>query len=84
MCFRDSFSVSLKVLVGPEKTEFYIPKGLICGKSKFFKAACNEEWESGKTNTVTLEDDDPKLFSIFLTWVVTGDPSICVEWIQVS
>jgi len=46
---------------------------LICEYSEFFKAACNEHWESGKTNTVILAEDDPIIFSIFLTWLVSGD-----------
>jgi len=58
---------------------------LICEQSPFFKAACNERWESGRSGTITLEDDDPKLFSIFLTWILTGDignaaECLAMEW----
>jgi hypothetical protein len=42
---------------------------LICSKSEFFKIACKPEWECGKTDTVTLDDDDPTIFGIFLTWL---------------
>jgi hypothetical protein len=42
---------------------------LICSKSEFFKTACKPEWECGKTDTVTLDDDDPTIFGMFLTWL---------------
>lgn len=72
---RETFESSLKVVVGcgnGQKT-FYVTKSLICENSEFFKAACNERWESGRTNTITLLDDSPKIFSLFLTWLLTGD-----------
>ncbi|PVH75302.1 hypothetical protein DL98DRAFT_350208, partial [Cadophora sp. DSE1049] len=72
----------IKVLVGsgPNKTEFYLSKDLLCSESTFFKSACNEAWESGRTNTVTLEDEDPKLFITFATWVATGSVEACSGW----
>jgi hypothetical protein len=39
----------------------------------FLPGACNERWESGRTNTVKLKEDDPRLFALFLTWLSTGD-----------
>jgi hypothetical protein len=69
----EAFSEPLKVIVGKEKIAFYIFKSLICAESDFFKAACHEHWESGRSNTVTLEDDDPDIFSVFMTWLVTQD-----------
>lgn len=78
---RESFCVPLKIVVGKDKTEFYISKHLICKRSEFFKAACNDQWESGRTNTVTLEEDDPKIFSIFLTWLSTGNVKDAAEFL---
>jgi hypothetical protein len=46
---------------------------VICRSSGFFKAACNKHWESGKINTVTLEEHEPSVFSIFLTWLELDD-----------
>ena len=40
--------------------------------SAFFRAACNERWESGRDKTVRLEEEDPEIFGIFLTWMYTG------------
>lgn len=78
----DSFAAPLKIIVGKEKREFFIQKDLICHHSKFFKAACDERWESGRTNTVTLEEDEPVIFSIFLTWVITGSLEKSLDLIQ--
>lgn len=46
---------------------------MICRSSGFFKAACKKQWESGKTNTVTLEEVKPYIFTIFLNWLQLGD-----------
>ncbi|KAH9220681.1 hypothetical protein DL95DRAFT_479402, partial [Leptodontidium sp. 2 PMI_412] len=66
-----SFATPLKVIVGENQTEFFIQKGIIINESDFFKAACNDHWESGKSNEVVLKEDDPKIFGIFLTWLLT-------------
>lgn len=50
--YRSDFSEALRVLVGPRKQEFHLPKALLCKESEFLKLACNEAWESGRTNTV--------------------------------
>lgn len=50
----DTFTtLPLKIVVGEQPAkDFYITKDLICKHSEFFRAACNERWESGRTNTV--------------------------------
>jgi len=75
----------LKIIVGSgkDKTEFFIPKDLICSHSGFFKAACNPQWECGRTNTITLEEDDPKIFGIFLTWISTKDLEQAEDLVEV-
>lgn len=71
---RESLSEPpLKIVVGREDDQhtFYINKAVICSLSGFFEAACKKEWTSGQTNTVTLVEEDPATFVIFLTWVLT-------------
>jgi hypothetical protein len=71
---RESFTVEpLKVIVGSKKQIFFINKDLICAESEFFKAACKKEWSAGRENTVTLAEDDPIIFGVFLVWLSTGD-----------
>jgi hypothetical protein len=55
------------LLLGATQEEFFFNKELICKNSDFFKAACNEYWESGQSNTVRLEEEDHRIFSIFLS-----------------
>ncbi|KAG4414299.1 hypothetical protein IFR04_012545 [Cadophora malorum] len=66
------FELPHKIVVGKEKIEFYIPEDVICDVSEFFRAACSQDWESGRTGIVTLENEDPKLFMHFatrITWL---------------
>ncbi|KAG9244191.1 hypothetical protein BJ878DRAFT_551036, partial [Calycina marina] len=74
MLTKSSFTGPLlKVVVsnGANTEEFLVSKDLICTESAFFKSACNDNWKSGRTNTVTLADDDVTDFTIFLTWLHT-------------
>ncbi|KAH6711337.1 hypothetical protein BKA61DRAFT_487059, partial [Leptodontidium sp. MPI-SDFR-AT-0119] len=63
----DSFQQQLCVIIGETKTEMFVQKSMVCEQSESFKPVCNPHWESGKTNTITLEEDGPVIFSIFLT-----------------
>jgi len=73
----------LKVLVGKDQAEFWVPKNLVCSHSDFFKAACSKQWASGITNTVTLEEEDLIVFGMFLTWLLDQTPENHAEYITV-
>lgn len=53
---------------------------MICTESAFFKAACEENWQSGMTNTVELAEDDPTIVSLFLTWLAT-DIKLAIDYV---
>ncbi|PVH75305.1 hypothetical protein DL98DRAFT_593300 [Cadophora sp. DSE1049] len=40
--------------------------------------------ESGRSGTVTLEEEDPKLFMLFATWVMRGLMSNYTEYLRVN
>lgn len=62
----------LKIVVGKKpKRTFLVNKIVICSLSEFFATACKEEWLKGKNNTITLDEEDPKVFAIFVTWILT-------------
>ncbi|KAK0115542.1 hypothetical protein ONS95_000181 [Cadophora gregata] len=63
----------LKIIVGPQAEDFLINEEVICKQSQFFKTTCRTLWQSGRARTVTLLDDDPTIFAIFLSWLITGD-----------
>ncbi|KAH7319406.1 hypothetical protein BKA65DRAFT_569783 [Rhexocercosporidium sp. MPI-PUGE-AT-0058] len=81
---RSRFSAPLKVVVGPNAEEFFINGEVICAQSEFFKAACRDQWQSGRSRVITLVEDDPKLIAIFLTWLATGDIERCPDFVEVT
>ncbi|KAE8450701.1 hypothetical protein EG329_006046 [Mollisiaceae sp. DMI_Dod_QoI] len=79
----ESFQQQLRILVGPAKIELFVQKSMICAESDFFKSACKPEWMTDGTNTVTLAEEDPVIFAIFLSWVYSGKISKSSEFITV-
>ncbi|CAG8973859.1 hypothetical protein HYALB_00010442 [Hymenoscyphus albidus] len=62
----------LKIIVGgQDKQTFFVNKEVICSVSDFFAAACKKEWACGQANTVTLTEENPETFAIFVSWVLT-------------
>jgi hypothetical protein len=59
-------------MFGGSKVEFTVPKLSICSHSEFFETACNGRWETKRANTVQLDEMDPVIFGIFVTWMYTG------------
>jgi hypothetical protein len=77
---RIDFIEQLKVLVGPDKTAFYMPKNVIVARSPFFMAAADKKWESsGATKDIELKDEDPKIFANSLQCVYHQDPELDVD-----
>jgi hypothetical protein len=64
--------------------QFSVLKSQICAKSHFFKIACKPGWKSGQARIITLDDDDPKTFALFLAWVLTGQIESADNYIEVS
>lgn len=44
----------------------------ICGKSKFFRAACSKKWREGQEKLVRLPELHLPTFKIYCSWVYTG------------
>ncbi|KAK5715808.1 hypothetical protein LTR17_016639 [Elasticomyces elasticus] len=57
--FRSSFTDTLTVLVGDEK-------------STFFDAACQREWIEGREKVVKLPEVTPDTFELYAAWVYQG------------
>ena len=60
--------------VGPEENAaiWYLPKKLLTNVSSFFTAALKGGFSEAKTNSITLPDDDPKAFELFVQWLFCG------------
>ncbi|KAH7403207.1 hypothetical protein BKA64DRAFT_776577 [Cadophora sp. MPI-SDFR-AT-0126] len=79
-----SFLTPMRVIVGADATVFLVQKGIIVTASDFFKVACNDRWESGQTNEIILKEDDPVIFGIFLTWLLTSSIDNTSDMISVK
>ena len=65
---------------------FYVYKSLLVAHSPFFKAATSERWMQDRQH-ITLADDHPMYFEMFLQWMCSGDFNYltrCLwpEWIK--
>lgn len=58
--------------MGPDKKDFGIHKGLLCRRSRFFKAACNGSFSEASKGTVELPEEDVETFAIVYTWLYSG------------
>jgi hypothetical protein len=56
------------VLVGPAEQCFTIHNGVLCNKSRFFRAACSTRWTQGQNKVVQLPDVDPLVFQRYVDW----------------
>ncbi|KAK0122373.1 hypothetical protein ONS95_010614 [Cadophora gregata] len=59
----------VKIYVGPEKKCWMIHEAVICNKSTFFRNAFRGNFAEGTSKTMTLEEDDPAVFSLFVDWL---------------
>jgi hypothetical protein len=80
----DTFQNQLKVIVGAEKAEVFISIDLVTQHSGFFKGACNEQWNSGRTKTVILDHEEPEIFGVFLNWLYTGSIQSSVDFVELQ
>ena len=60
------------VEVGPEKTQFYLSKRLLCATSDYFKTALKGDFKEGKENSIYLEDCSSKIFTLFVDWLYSN------------
>lgn len=60
----------VKILVGPDQTEFNIHDELLRARSKYFASALSGQWRESD-GIVELSEDDPKLFRLISHWLYT-------------
>lgn len=71
-CYSSHFDTAVLVEVGPKKQKFTIHKGLLCAYSSYFKAALQGGFKEADEQTITLPEDDAKVFEHFQLWIYTG------------
>ncbi|KAI9709181.1 MAG: hypothetical protein M1812_007766 [Candelaria pacifica] len=71
--FEDLYTNEIvTLLVGPEKKEFKIHKGLLCHESSYFQAALTGDWKEGLEGPVLLVEDSPATYQLFFKWLYTS------------
>lgn len=66
----------MKLVVGSSKVKFSVHKEMLCGVSSFFKSALNGSFREGREQTITLPEDDPDIFDLFVQWLYTKNYEI--------
>lgn len=60
------------LIVGKKKEKFYVPKGLLESKSRFFKAAFDGPFNEATTQVMEMPEDGPDSVKRFVLWLYTG------------
>lgn len=63
--------VTVNVKNGEDEQSFQVHKNFICHYSPYFNAAFNGRFLEGTTQALDLDDTNPKVFSLFVTWLYT-------------
>ena len=53
-------------------TAWHLPKALLTRQSLFFAGALNGSFAEAKLNLVTMPDDDPNVFRLWVSWLLFG------------
>jgi hypothetical protein len=59
-------------VVGPKRVKFGVHKGILIRRSAFLRAALTGTFKEATEGTVTLQEDSPKVFGVFVSWLYTG------------
>jgi len=65
-------TITVKVGTANQEKTFYIDRELVVRSSKWFRTALSGEWKEAD-GSVTLEEQDPKLFETYAQWLYSGD-----------
>lgn len=57
------------LFVGPEKKQYDVHKALLCSFSRFFDRAFNGSISEAQKNEMSLPDDSPIFFDVFIAWL---------------
>ncbi|OCL01414.1 hypothetical protein AOQ84DRAFT_403051 [Glonium stellatum] len=70
---------AIEVVVGPydaTQRTWVLPKALLSYHSFFFRAACEHDFKERLENRVTLPEDIPEIFGLFVQWMYSEDCDI--------
>ncbi|KAI9715725.1 MAG: hypothetical protein M1828_000740 [Chrysothrix sp. TS-e1954] len=68
---------SIKIVIGSDDPSiFYVHRQLLCHYSSFFKKALCGKFAEASSDTINLEEDDPKTFAIVRDWLYSGNDAL--------
>lgn len=70
----------MTVCVGPDCKAIDVHRDLICASSPFFKAALGPGWKESEERVVSLPEDDPSAFDLYVTWLYTQGITSNYSW----
>ncbi|KAK7746626.1 hypothetical protein SLS53_001811 [Cytospora paraplurivora] len=59
------------ILVGPHEIKWCLHENLLSGVSDFFKSAFNSGFKESVEGKITMPEDDPHAFELFVRWLYT-------------
>ncbi|KAF2500821.1 hypothetical protein BU16DRAFT_523571 [Lophium mytilinum] len=64
-------SPTVEVRVGrdPHTRRWYLPEDLLCQTSAFFRAACKGAFKEAQERLISLPEDEPEIFELFIQWL---------------
>ncbi len=66
------YATVVYVMVGPQHKKYGIHQGLLCHVSAYFSGALTGNFKEAQEGVINLEDEDPKIFDRFNSWLYTG------------
>jgi hypothetical protein len=64
--------ITIRVGKEPEHKDFIAHESFLTSRSEFFRRALNGNWKEAETRTISLPDDDHRIFDIYMNFVYTG------------
>ncbi|EKD16218.1 uncharacterized protein L3040_009542 [Drepanopeziza brunnea f. sp. 'multigermtubi'] len=63
----------VKLYVGPAKQVWFLHEDLLSHGSEYFMEAFRGDFKKATEKTIILDNEDPAIFGLFVTWLYTGD-----------
>ncbi|KAF2641294.1 hypothetical protein P280DRAFT_517500 [Massarina eburnea CBS 473.64] len=78
--------LTVTVGVGEDKRSFKIHEDAICNRSEFFRNSMKAEWATMRPDprVIELPEDDPEAFSLYRTWLYSGQLAILPDASSIS
>lgn len=67
------------ILVGPKKTAYKVPEGLLTMHSPVFERMCSAPFLESTQRVINLPEDEPDVFDYFFDWIHSVTPQVGFE-----